>query len=137
MKKTNLDKHFKTNPEFEKSGVWYEIAEGIRFLVRPFSVSNTAVKAVLAKYYKPLAKQIELGTVSMEKTRDARIKMFVDACLVDWEGIEIDDTPVEYSEKAATELFTSLPELFETLWTYCQDFKNYRSEDVGNSSAAT
>lgn len=132
--KTNLDKFFKTDDNLEKNGVWFEIAEGVRFLVKPMKSSNPKIKAAFAQYYKPHSHQIEKGTIEAKKAEEIQIKVFVNACLVDWEGVEIDGSKPPYNAALAIEFFKELPELFWTLWDQSQDYKNYQyAEEVGNS----
>ncbi len=130
--KTNLDKHFKTNKELEKEGVWFDISEDVGFLLSPLKTSNPKVKAAFAKHHKPYARQIELGTIEDKKVTEISIKIFLQCCLLDWRGVEIDDKVVEFSPEIAMKFFMELPDLFYTLWEHCQDFKNYR-EEMGNS----
>lgn len=133
--KTNLDKFFKTNENLEKNGVWFEIAPDVKFLVRPMKSSNPQLKAVAAKFYKPHAQQIEKGTIDQKRAEEIQIKVFVNACLVDWQGVEIDGKMEAYKPELAIEFFKELPELFWTLWEQCQNYKNYQDEatEVGNS----
>lgn len=132
--KTNLDKYFKTSVDLEKNGVWFDIAEGVGFLVRPFKASNPNVKAAMARLYKPHARQIEMGTMDDAKALEIQVKLFVQACLIGWRGIEIDGKKdVPYDKDLATKFLVGLPDLFETLWKHCQDHKNYQDqEDLGN-----
>lgn len=130
--KTNLDKFYKNDENLEKNGVWFDIADDVGFLIKPFRASNPQVKASLAKYHKPYARQIEAGTLDAEKALDINIRLFVNSCLVDWRGVEIDGVITKYSHEIAMPFFKSLPDLFFTLWEHAQDFKNYR-EELGNS----
>lgn len=130
--KTSLDKHFKTDSDLEKNGVWFDISEDIGFLIRPFKGTNPRVKAAMAAHYKPLARQIELGTIDPDKEREIQVKLFTEICLVDWKGVEMDGQSVECNKENAMALFKELPDLFDTLWKHSGDFKNYK-EDVGNS----
>lgn len=130
--KTNLDQFFKTHEDLEKNGVWYEISDGIAFLVKPFKSTNPKVKAMLAQHYKPFARQIDLGTLDSKKEHEITMKLFIGACLVDWKGIIIDGQPTPYTPEIAFKFFQGLPDLFNTLWAHCNDFKNYR-EELGNS----
>lgn len=130
--KTNLDKFFKTNSDLEKNGVWFEISDDIGFLVRPFKGTNPKFKAAMAHHFKPFARQIDLGTLDQAKTLEITIKLFIDVCLVDWRGVEIDDKQAELTPDNALKFFVALPELFDTLWKYANDFVSYK-EDLGNS----
>lgn len=130
--KSNLDSFFKTSEDLEKNGVWFDISDEVGFLIRPFKASNPRVKAALALYYKPYARQIDLGTLELAKQQEINIKLFVNVCLVDWKGIEIDGQKADHGQENAVKLFTLLPALFDTLWKHANDFSNYK-EELGNS----
>lgn len=129
--KSNLDKYFKQNTSLEKEGVWFEIENGAKFLIRRFGGANAEVKKAMVKYYKPVAKLVEKNLLDAEKEKQILTKAFIKSCILDWEGVEMDGVEVPYSFEKAMELFTALPELLDTLTEYAQDAENYR-EDVGN-----
>lgn len=130
--KTNLDKLFKNNPKHENDGIWLNISEETGFLVKRFGGDNSnQVKAALALYYKPYARLIEMGTMDPKKEREIMLKVFINSCLIDWKGVEIDGSPAEFSKEAALAFLLELPELAETLMAYASDSKNYR-EELGN-----
>ena len=131
--KTNLDKLFKNNESLEQNGIWMMLSEESGFLVRRFGGFNSAkIKAALAKHYKPFARLVESGSLDPKKEKEITLKVFCEACLMDWKGIEIDDKPVPFSQEKAVEFLLALPELADTLIAYASDSKNYR-EDLGNS----
>jgi hypothetical protein len=132
MSTTNLDKLFKTDKVLEEEGIDFAIDEKTSFRVRHFSNANPKVKAAMAKYYKPYARQVELGTLDPAKGDEITMKLFIDTCLVSWTGIEMDGKPVECNKDNALTLFKRLPKLFDSLWAHANDFNNYR-EDLGNS----
>lgn len=129
--KTNLDQHFKTDATLEEGGVWFDISTKTGFLVRPFKQTNPRVKAAMAKHFKPFARQVEMNTLEPEKQLEIQIGIFIDVCLADWKGVEIDDKEVECTPENAKKLFKALPDLFDTLWKHAGDFNNYK-EDLGN-----
>jgi hypothetical protein len=129
--KTNLDSIFKTNKESERNGQWFELNEKTGFLIRRFNAMNPHAKGAMAKYYKPYAKQIENDTLSVDKSLEININLFLDVCLVDWKGIEIDGVEVAFDRDTGFKVFQALPDLFDTLWKHANDFKNFR-EDLGN-----
>ncbi len=132
--KSNLDKYFKTNSEEEKNGKWFHIADddGPGFLIRAFKANNPKVKGALATHLKPFARQIELGTLELEKSQEINMKLFIGSCLADWKDVQIDGEDAPCNPENAMKLFKSLPELFDTLWKHANDFNNYK-EDLGNS----
>lgn len=134
--KTNLDKIFKTSAVIEKSGVWLDISEETGFLVRPFNKNNPNIKSAMAVHFKPHQRQIEMGTLDPSKEAEINAKVFVNSCLIDWKGVEIDGVDTPFSKEVAIKFLVSLPELFETLMSYAQDYKNYQEiedETLGNS----
>lgn len=131
--KTNLDKHFRTNSGLEKDGVEFALDDKTSFLIRRFNSQNPRVKAAMAAYYKPYARQVELGTLPQEKSDEITMKLFIDVCLASWQGIEDEKgNPIECNKENALKIFKSLPDLFDSLWKHANDFVNYK-EDVGNS----
>lgn len=136
--KTNLDTFFKMDEEVEKTGVWFNISDTVGFLIKPFRPSNPNVKRAMASYFKPYARQIEMGTMDPRDEREVMAKVFVNSSLVDWKGVEIDGKLTPFSKDVAVQFLTGLEPLFETLMTHAQDFKNYKQEEedreeLGNS----
>lgn len=129
--KTNLHKFFKTDKQLEENGVWFDISETTGFLLRPFKATNPRVKEAVARHFKPYARQIELGTMSQEKTMEIMVNVFIDICLVDWKGVEGDGQELECTPENARKIFMELPDLFEALFEHAKRHENYR-EDVGN-----
>lgn len=131
--KTNLDSKFKTDPVLEKEGIWVRFSSEVSFLVRRMGGANTSkLKASYAKFCKPYAYQIQTDSLDEAKDRELQIKVFVDACLINWEGIIIDGEEVPFSFEKAVDLFEALPEVFDFVRKAASDFNGYR-EDLGNS----
>ena len=131
--KTNLDSIFKTDEEMEKTGIWFMVKDDVGFLVKRFGGKNsTQVKAALAKHSKQYARQIEAGTMEVEKEKEIMTKVFVESSLIGWQGIIIDGSPAEFSKEKAVQLLLELPELADKLISHATTSSNYR-EDVGNS----
>lgn len=132
--KTNLDSLFKTDSNLEKEGIWFDVSIGISFKLKRFGGANSVkVSQSMAKYHKPFAKLIEAKKLSEEETTEIMAKVFVDCCLVDWKGVTNEEgKEIECNFDNAVQLFKSLPELFNTLFQYCQGVDSFR-EDLGNS----
>ena len=131
--KTNLDSLFKTNETIEQEGIWFEVATGVAFLIKRFGGYNSPkIKAALTKYYKPYARQIENGTMDQAKEKEIMVKVFVESCVLDWKGIEIDGVATPFSTAECVKLLVALPEMSDLLIQYATDYKNYK-DDLGNS----
>jgi hypothetical protein len=130
--KSNLDKLFKNNQTLEKEGIEYEVSDGISFIVKRWNgFSSFEVKQKLAHKYKPFVRQIEQGTISEDKAREITLSLFVECCIVDWKGVEIDGELKPFSKEACIELLKRLPDLGDSLLAHAADGKNYR-EELGN-----
>lgn len=133
MSKANLFNLFKTDTNLEESGIWYEISEGTKFLIRRLGGNNTRLKAAYAKYYKSKARLIESGQLPDEEAKTLMYKVFIDTCLADWEGVTDEDgNDLECTPENALDLFKKLPELYNALNEEANKVGNYRA-DLGNS----
>lgn len=131
--KTNLDTMYKTNTSLESTGVWFEINDDTAFLLKRFGGTNAeAVKRAMATHYKPHARRIENGTLSTEKEDEIMAKVFVEACLLDWRGVVIEDEEKECEKDLAVKFFMALPELRLDLFNYATSAESYK-ETLGNS----
>lgn len=136
--KTNLDSLFDTDPHHEKEGVWLKFSETIGFRIKPFKASNPQVKKAMSTHFKPYARMIENGTLEDRKEREVMAKVFVAASLVDWRGIIIDGQETPFDKELAIKMLTDKEALFEQLFSYAQDFKNFKIDQdeldaLGNS----
>lgn len=135
--KTNLHKLYATDKGLEKEGIWMEIDDDVKFLVKRFGGNNgPSIKEAHARYMKPHARRIEAGTMPAKKEQELLIKFFVDACLIDWQGIEVDGKDTPFSREVAYELFKELPDLLAALMDEANNIENFKQQDlesVGNS----
>jgi len=127
---SNLDALFKTSKELEKSGRWYEINDRTSFLVKRYGGSNSKkLEESFAKHYRPYAAIIERNGLPEEKTNEILATIFVESCLIDWKGIDIDGKKdVPYNQELAIKLFQLLPDLLKTLMEYAQQPGYYKEE---------
>jgi hypothetical protein len=131
--KTNLDVLFKTNKSLEQDGVEFHIGDGVVFRVRRFGGSNSQrIKQSLAKYHKPYARLIEADRMPQEEQAKIMAKVFVESCLISWEGVkDADGNNLPFNFDNAVDLFTSLPALFDSIFEYAQSDASYK-EELGN-----
>lgn len=132
--KSNLHDKFATSINREKEGNWFEVKEGVKFLLRRMGSANTAkMRAAHAQYYKPHARRLEVDDdFPAEKQQEIMTNIFIDVCLVDWAGVELDGKVVPCNKENARILFKDLPDLVDTLSKYATDASNFK-EDLGKS----
>ncbi len=138
--KSNLDTLFLNDENLEADGIWMHITDEVGFRVRRFGGFNAPkVKKAMAQYFKPYSSQIQNNTISQKKEQEILTRVFVESCITDWTGVEIDGAPVKFAKEIAVKFLTGLPELVDSLMAYAQDSKNFRvemsegKEDLGNS----
>ena len=130
---SNLHKLFKMDSSLEQDGVWFEVTDTTKFKIRRFGGSNTKLSAAYAKHYKTKARLIESGQLPENESRRIFTSIFVESCLVGWEGVTDEDgNEIPFTVENAMNLLSDLPELFDTLWGEAKNQNNYR-EDLGNS----
>jgi len=135
--KSNLHKNFKTNSALEEQGVFFQVEEGVKFLIARFSADSEKVQAATLKYLKPYVRQIQSNQLSAKKRTEISVTTFVHACVIGWEGVtDAEGNLIPFSKENCIELLLELPELFRTLEEYSSDANNYKDdvkEELGNS----
>lgn len=136
--KSNLHAAYETNSDFELNGIDLVVSDGVSFRVKRFGGKNAAqVKKLSAKYYSPYAKAIENKTLPESKEREIYVKIFVESCVVGWNGVKDDEgKDIEFSLSNAFDLLIGLPELFDTIVSHASSVANFRKEELevlGNS----
>ncbi|MCK5883235.1 MAG: hypothetical protein KAG61_06065 [Bacteriovoracaceae bacterium] len=130
---SNLDGKFKTDKDFEKSGIWIAVNEEVEFRVSRFGGFNApAIKKAIAKYHKPHTLAIKAGRLPAEEELLIMTKVFVESSITDWKGVEVDGEVVDFSISACVDLLSGLPDLTEVLMKEASEQENYR-EELGNS----
>jgi len=134
--KTNLDKYFKSDVNLEKTGVWYEISDEIGFLVKRSGGSNKEYSRQTAKAMKKYSTKISHMPEDVVETIVRNL--WIENCLVDWKGIEIDGKDQPYDVDVAKKLLSKreYEDLLNTLISHSDKAENYREgsiESLGNS----
>lgn len=128
----NIDKAFATDAKSETEGVWFEIQEGVSLLVKRYGGSNSqTIKKAAAKFSAPYSRQIEKGTISPEKDLEIAAKTIVEACIIDWKGIQINGQDQEFKKELCVQLLMDFPELAADVFKFAANPENYKG-DLGN-----
>lgn len=127
--KTNLDKFYKTEKSLEEDGVWFDIDSETGFLVR--RIDQSKINKIVSLKYKKYARQFAMGTLNELIEKKILAEIFVDKFLVDWRGIEIDDSVVDFERDIAVKLFVERKDLFDALVSFASNIESFQ-EEVGN-----
>ncbi|MCA0944491.1 hypothetical protein LCM08_06180 [Salipiger pacificus] len=126
---------FATDKTVEREGIMIEVAEGIRFRVRRAGGSNKRYGERLSALLKPHKRAVEMGTMDEAVARRLMVQAFVEACLIDWEGVtDADDKPLEFTTENAIALFLELPELFDAVSAQAEKAANFRSLEAEDAA---
>ena len=132
--KTNLSKAYATDKNLEQEGKWFQVAEGVEFKLKRMGGSNaTEVNRIRAKIIKPHLRLIEKNLLDKDVEKGLYIKVFIEACLVNWKGLLDDnDQEIPFTREFAQELFKDTPDLFDYVVDLTNDNESYK-EDLGKS----
>lgn len=134
---SNLDTLYKTDDKSEKEGIWFQIAEGVEFMLKRFGGKNSsAYKKAMAKHFKPFSGMISKGILADEQEVEIMNKVFVDVSFVTWKGVtDSKGKDIPYSKEEAIKLLTRLPDLADDLIKYATDSEHFKAprEELGNS----
>ena len=117
----DIAKEFGTDESKEIEGVWEDMGNGCRLLIA--REGNPKYKKAFTRMTKPYRQQIRRETLSDEKAEEITIKIMAETILLNWEGLEEDGNPVEYSKAEAVRMLTKY-----------RDFRNHVSELAGSIS---
>lgn len=131
--KTNLHKIFSTSKKHETEGIWIQVDENVAFLCKRYGGENSStIQKAIAKYHKPFASAIERNALSVEKSKEILVKIFVDSCVLDWKNITDDNgKDIPFTKEKCIELFLDLPELYLIVSDNAAKVENFK-EDLGN-----
>lgn len=129
--KTNLDSLYMLDEDLTEGGVWFRITDTIRFRVAHFDADTQRVRKVAMRVAGPHKHSIRLNTLSDDVAMDINVRTFVESCVLDWEGIEIDGEAVPFSKEDCIKLLKKRVKLFRDLEEYASSMVHYR-EELGN-----
>tara|TARA_R110000787_G_scaffold5686_8_gene20553 strand:- start:9961 stop:10365 length:405 start_codon:yes stop_codon:yes gene_type:complete len=134
MTKTNLSKAYAKDKSLEQDGKWFQVAEGVEFKLKRMGGSNaTNVNKIRANIIKPHVRLIEKNLLDKDVEKGLYVKVFVQACLVDWKGLlDHDDQEIPFTKEFAQELLKETPDLFDDLVDLANEGESYK-EDLGKS----
>lgn len=115
----SIDNNAKSN------GKWVDL-EGSRFLIA--SINSFSFQDRFDALQKPHKRAIDKGTLPPETSNDIMCKALAYAVLLDWEGVEADGVPVEYSRENAVRALKDNDELKSFVVEIASDISNFRAE---------
>lgn len=119
---------FETNSDAENAGIWVPVGPA-RFKLARAGGANEKFQKTAMKRLKPFAASFE--TLPKKTADELAIGIFVDAVLLDWEGVtDRAGNVVPYSPDAAKKLLTDLPNLYITLRGESEKMSNFSQANL-------
>jgi hypothetical protein len=129
--KKNTYGAFATDPELEKSGVWLNLGGVGKFLIAYAGGANERFEVLAEEYTRPYRRMITTGTMDEATAKTVMQKVFVDACLLNWEEVtNREGELLSFSKENAYKLMADLPHLFKMLQDEAGSFANFRKETL-------
>jgi len=123
--------NFKTDPEKEEDGVWYEYAPKFRLLIA--RMGNTKCQRLFEKREKPYMHRIRQGELDEDTAMEILIETLAETVLLGWEGLLSGGEPIPYSKEKARELL-AVRDFRAVVLEFAKDGDNFR-EDIQEESA--
>ena len=117
----SLFKQYGTDEKAELNGVWVGLGDNedgteIEVLLSRTSDANKPYKKAIRKAVAPISRQLEMETISEEKSESIFRSVFATKVLLGWRNVrDEDDNEIEYNKENAIKLLTDLPELYKEL----------------------
>lgn len=130
-------KSIKSDLDKEQEGVWKLYDAGIKLKIA--RARNPKHEEFIKRELEPYTDEVRQKTLSDEIMNDILLRARATCVLVDWENIEDDDGPVEYSPEKAIEYFKDkeLKDLYAFVIVESQKAEDYRQkvkdDGLGNS----
>lgn len=124
----SLYDRFETNGDLERNGITLDFGEYGKFIVARAGGANMAFARVREAKLRPFRRQIQLDALPHDQWRKLLVEIFVESCMIGWEGIEgRDGKPLQFTAANAVKLFVDLPELFEQVYEHASKADNFQA----------
>lgn len=118
-----------TDKDLEENGVVVDFGDGIKVTVRRATCKRA--KSLREKLEKPHAKAIRLGNLADEIQENITKRVFTEALIVSWEGVEFGDgTPAgEYTPEKGMKVLNDFPDFMGDIITAVVERATFQREE--------
>jgi len=117
--------------QVDTEGLWVDFEEGVRFRIA--RAGNSNFLRVSDRLEAPHRKDMQRGRLSTEKQLEIQCRAMAEAILLDWEGVNTAEGPLEYSKDNAYKVLRYTPEVRDFVFEVATDHENFRSEDIAET----
>jgi len=115
----------------EVEGIWVDYQEGVRFRIA--RAGNPNFLKASDRLEAPFRKEIARGKLGTEKQLEIQCKSMAEALLLDWEGIETEEGPLEYSKTAAYKVLRYNVDIRDFVFEVAIEQENFRQEGIAET----
>lgn len=121
------------NKETQKEGQWVEF-EGADLLIA--YAQNPEFQKAHRQLTKPFRRQLEKGTLDVEKEEELLCEAMATGLLLDWKRVkfEEDGDDVPYTQDLAKQALILNPELREFVAGFSYELDNFRNKDIESTA---
>jgi hypothetical protein len=117
---------FETDKKKEKEGVWLDFGVYGKFLVARAGGSNKVFAKQMELRSRPYKARMDKNTLDESEASKLMIEIFVDTIILGWEGVyNRAGELIEYTRQNAIQVFTDLPDLFQSITEQSMEMSNY------------
>ncbi len=135
MKLSDLKNALECDLTLEQSGVWITDSYGLKWKIKRLSFLRNEQYRLNIEALKDK----KLSERDIAVRQKIFITAFVDACLLDWEGITDDnEEPIPFERDTAIDVLFSMPDLYDEVFAQATKSANFKKEeDLKNLSNAS
>ncbi len=121
-------KKFAIDKKSEAEGVWVKLDENTE--VKVARMNNARYNKLFRRLSQPYKKAIRTNTLSDSVAEDILYRCAAETILLDWEGLEEDGKPIEYSTDKAYELLKNYEQFRDFVMGCAEDFDLFKVQDA-------
>lgn len=135
MKLSDLKTALECDLSLEQSGAWITDSYGLKWKIKRLSFLRNEQYRLNIEALK----EQKLSEKDITERQRAFVTAFVDACLLDWEGITDDDgVQIPFDRDTVIGVLISMPDLYDEVFSQATKSANFKKEeDLKNLSNAS
>lgn len=131
---TDIYKMFSTAADLEKEGVWMDFGD-FRVCVSRAGKGNDRYVAKMMEVQRKYKQQLQRQTLTPEQHDEALRRVYADCIVTGWRGVtDRNGKKLPFNSDNVFTLFTELPDFFETIREFSENFANFREQELEDTA---
>jgi hypothetical protein len=133
----DLRRTYAADPSLETDGIELHLDGNAYITLARAGGGNVKYEAAMRAHFAPHKRALQNGTLDDKTATDILHKVYADAVILGWRGLEIDGAPLPYSRENALRVCREFPELWRVIQEEAGKFANYRTEELADMGKAS